>query len=149
MTTRKPPDCSPARRPENPGLRQTTIGLAVLLVRVATAHADQGWEGQSLHFNWENDAIRGSDRHYTQGARILYLSSDKATPDWLRKFSDHIPALGFRSDALKFGLEIGQEIYTPENLDASTPILDDQPYAGWLYATALLHGAALAWPIFR
>jgi len=110
------------------------LGLAAGLL---TSRADQGWEGQSLHLTWENDATRGSDRHYTQGAKIRYLSSDAGAPGWLEALLERIPALGFRADGVKFGLEVGQEIYTPENLDATQPIPNDRPYAGWLYASVL------------
>jgi len=59
-------------------------------------------------------------------------------PSWVNTFSGWIPALGFESETLKFGLEVGQEIYTPEDLDAVELIPDDRPYAGWLYGTAQL-----------
>ena len=112
------------------------LGLVLPLFRCALA--DQGWEDQSLHLTWENDATRGSDRHYTQGARIRYLSSDKAAPDWMRRAVDGIPSVGFQSEALKFGVEVGQEMYTPEDLAAVAVIRRDRPYAGWLYGSALL-----------
>jgi lipid A 3-O-deacylase len=101
-------------------------------------HADQGWEGHSLNLNWENDAIRRSDRHYTQGSRISYWSADQTAPIWARRASESVPALGFNPQALKFGFELGHEIYTPENLDATELIPDDRPYAGWLYGSASL-----------
>jgi lipid A 3-O-deacylase len=88
--------------------------------------------------NWENDALRNSDRHYTQGLHIGYLSSDTGAPGWLRRFSEFLPALGFEAAGLKYGFEIGQEMYTPEDLDAPDVIADDRPYAGWLYGAALL-----------
>lgn len=112
--------------------------LITLLLCWNSGRADQGWEGHSLHLNWENDATRDSDRHYTQGARIRYLSSDTATPGWLQKTSRAIPACGFEISATKFGLEVGQEIYTPEDLEASLPIPNDHPYAGWLYGAMIL-----------
>jgi hypothetical protein len=54
-------------------------------------------------------------------------------PRWLRSFSDWLPAVGLRPAAHKLGLEIGQETFTPENLRASELIVNDRPYAGWLY----------------
>jgi hypothetical protein len=115
-----------------------TLSAILLLAAMTHARADQGWEGHSLHLNWENDATRGSDRHYTQGARIRYLSSDEAAPGWLRNFSELIPALWFKNEALKFGFEVGQELYTPEDLDAVDPLPRDQPFAGWLYGAFVL-----------
>ncbi len=102
------------------------------------ALGDQGWEGHSLHVTWENDAIRGSDRHYTQGSKIRYLSSDKATPEWMSRWSEHIPALGLKPAATKFGIEVGQDMYTPDDLDATEPVREDRPYAGWLYGSLIL-----------
>lgn len=86
-----------------------------------------------MSVTWENDATRGSDRHYTQGAMLRYLSSDAATPPWLRRWSDHIPDVSFTTEGLKFGLEFGQQIHTPEDLEAVDVVKNDQPYAGWLY----------------
>jgi len=114
-----------------------TLAL-VLAAGPGVSRADQGWEGHRLQFSWENDATAGSDRHYTQGAKIHYLSSDSAVPGWLEGLSQGIPTPGFQAAGLKFGLEVGQEIYTPENLDATEPIRNDRPYAGWFYAAALL-----------
>jgi hypothetical protein len=117
---------------------RTSVALLTFLAGLVRVQADQGWEGHSLHFNWENDATRGSDRHYTQGARIRYLSSDEAAPGWLRGLSKRMPALGFQDAALKYAVEVGQEMYTPENLRASEPLLKERPYAGWFYASAAL-----------
>ena len=112
--------------------------LFVLLAALLHLHADQGWEGHSLDLNWENDATRGSDRHYTQGARIRYLSSDEAAPGWLRSLSQSIPTLWFQSSAVKFGVEVGQELYTPQDLETAAPVPNDQPYAGWFYGSFAL-----------
>src|SRR6185436_13255600 len=57
---------------------------------------------------------------------------------WLNHFSSWLPALGFEVEAQKFGIALSQEIYTPEDLHATTVVLDDRPYAGWLYATGTL-----------
>jgi len=100
--------------------------------------ADQGTEGSALYLIWENDALRGSDRHFTQGGHILFLSSDDGSAAWMRRLSGWLPTLGFQAEGMKYGVEIGQEIYTPEDLDAVEPIPDDRPYAGWLYGAALL-----------
>jgi hypothetical protein len=134
------------RAPIWTSIARLTLAGFILAAAGSPASGDQGWEGHSLHVTWENDATRGSDRHYTQGSKIRYLSSDSAVPGWLNRLSDHIPAVGLRPEALKFGVEVGQEIYTPENLDAADLIRDDRPYAGWLYGSVSLQrrGAGLA-----
>jgi hypothetical protein len=117
--------------------RRLAMAALSLAAGLGTGQADQGWEGHILNLTWENDATAGSDRHYTQGAKISYLSSDTTAPGWLDAMSERIPSLGFRADGLKLGVEIGQEMYTPENLEATQPIRNDRPYAGWLYASVL------------
>jgi lipid A 3-O-deacylase len=110
----------------------------VALAGYGTCFANDGWERRILSVSWENDAIDGTDKHYTQGARIDYLSADNTLPAWLQSFSSALPAFGYEVDAQKYGLGCGQEIYTPEDLDTPTPLPKDRPYAGWLYGRALL-----------
>ena len=38
----------------------------------------------------------------------------------------------------RFGISIGQNIYTPQDTDTSAPIHNDRPYAAWLYASFAL-----------
>jgi hypothetical protein len=106
---------------------------ALALAGALPAFADQAEEGHSLALNFENDGPLGTDRHYTAGVHLTYWSADNAMPRWLRGFSDWLPAAGLRPAARKFGLEIGQEIFTPELLSTTELVLNDRPYAGWLY----------------
>src|SRR2546426_6037625 len=111
------------------------LGGLLLLSSLASALGDNDWEGNILSLTWDNDATAGSDKHYTQGARISYLSKDDAMPQWLLHFANWPPAIGFDPEARKFSLAFSQEIYTPENLSTTALIPDDRPYAGWLYGT--------------
>ena len=112
--------------------------LFCIATLVPSSRGDDGWEGQILSLLWENDAVTRTDRHYTQGARISYLSRDEALPNWLGSFSSYVPTLGFDVEARKFGIAAAQEIYTPDDLRSSAVVANDRPYAGWLYATATL-----------
>ena len=90
--------------------------------------------GPELELTEENDWVAGTDRHYTQGARVVYLSAEYTQDHWLKE----VCALGLRVDAWRWGVEIGQSIFTPENLDAAYPVPNDRPYAGWFYAGPIL-----------
>ena len=125
-------------------LRFYWIG-AFALTSILPVFADQAEEGHSLAFNFENDGLLGTDRHYTSGMRLTYWSSDKASPRWLNRFSEWLPAAGFRPEAHKFGIEIGQEIYTPELLSTPELVVDDRPYAGWLYLGSSLRRRGPGW----
>jgi len=112
--------------------------LVLLVCGSIPTFADNGWEGQILSVTDDNDAVIGTDRHYTQGARISYFSSDEALPRWLQNFSRQLPAIGLEVQACKFGLAIGQEIYTPQDLSSVSVVPNDRPYAGWLFGSLLL-----------
>src|SRR5256885_11611569 len=57
-----------------------TLFRSLLLAVAVSGVADNGWEGQILSFTEENDAPAHTDRWYTQGGRITYLSRDNALP---------------------------------------------------------------------
>jgi lipid A 3-O-deacylase len=108
----------------------TVSGVVLCLA----ARADNGWERPTVSLIWDNDATYGTDRHYTQGAQLTYYSADEALPGWMRRVSDALPAVGFEVEARKWGLNLGQQIYTPDDLNTSRLIEDDRPYAAWLFA---------------
>ena len=113
------------------------IGLAAVLVLpvVATAVGAQEQppdERGTFTLLIENDALDGNDRHYTNGLKLAWLSSEKI-PDWLRAAGDWLPFFGPNSRR-RYGFSIGQSIYTPEDTQTTALVTDDRPYAGWLYA---------------
>jgi lipid A 3-O-deacylase len=91
----------------------------------------------------ENDFMFHTDRHYTQGFKVAYLQEDGNLPRWAAGLSAKIPALGFTLRAEKFGYELGQSIYTPEDLSAKQALPNDRPYAGWLYTGFILQRRGL------
>ncbi|HYD05744.1 MAG TPA: lipid A deacylase LpxR family protein [Reyranella sp.] len=93
----------------------------------------------------ENDVfnrIGRSDRDYTSGVRLGWLSP--ALPDLPEGLATltTIPTF-FGEDPVssvtrRFGISIGQNLYTPADTDTSAPIFNDRPYAAWLYASFAL-----------
>ena len=83
----------------------------------------------------ENDSLgigRGSDRNYTSGVRAMLAMPREEAPEWARRVANG--AFFWRdkpSEALV--LSLGQNIYTPEDIEEEELIEDDRPYAGWLY----------------
>ncbi len=80
----------------------------------------------------ENDLFAGQDDGYTNGFRVAWLSPESSVPPWLENGAKWWP---FWSDAgnMRYALELGQNMYAPENLGSRGLITDDRPYAGWLY----------------
>jgi hypothetical protein len=121
--------------------RLPAMGLLCLATHVA--HSEWFDQGPVFTVTEENDCIVRNDRHYTQGFKLSYLHTDNHAPGWLKKCAESIPTLGFSAHAVKIGTEVGQSIYTPEDLEATEVVLDDRPYAGWLYTGFILQRRGL------
>lgn len=117
----------------NVGKRNTisTMLLSMpILVFSAAASAEDG-KGV-LTIGLENDLFgAGGDAHYTHGTEITYVS-DTYQPNWLQGFASALQMYD-SGDDLRVGVSLGQQIFTPRDLKTSAPILNDRPYAGWLY----------------
>lgn len=81
----------------------------------------------------ENDIFTGTDQHYTNGLRLSYLSRQDDVRDYIRKFAAAMPFVA-PGAKLRAGYALGHNIYTPQNIQASTLIPGERPYAGYLYA---------------
>ena len=135
--------------------------LALLFV-VASSGCSLKPTGGRLYF--DNDVAgllgEGTDRYYTNGVKIE--SSFRRDPEragargdgvvtglkraltWLRMFPDEdYYAAGRPYDYEQHvTVGIGQQIYTPEDIEDPAIIPDDRPYAGYLFAYAALHNLA-------
>lgn len=88
-------------------------------------------------FSLENDLFGDTDQQYTSGIQIGWISADVDhyqqalnLPEWMFKYLPFIPHAGAQKN---IGINIGQKIFTPEDLESRVVIEDDRPYAGWLY----------------
>lgn len=87
----------------------------------------------------ENDRIVRIDRHYTHGTRIAWVS-DRTTggPDAVRDTLDFLyPLAEVRSG--RIGVAVGQNLYTPQDTGSRSLVVDDRPYAGWLYGAVSIY----------
>lgn len=85
----------------------------------------------------ENDLLFGTDQNYTNGIRMSYVHrpgnapmSDKIS-NYLRRFSP-LASTKLKPD-LYYSVALGQNMYTPADIESFDLIEDDRPYAGWLY----------------
>lgn len=86
----------------------------------------------SLSFVIENDVFTGTDRNYTSGVLMAYLSPPRPEESGLRRFAQRI-RLAAPTDRVRYGVSIGQSLFTPEDISVPEPLGDQHPYAGWLY----------------
>ncbi len=134
-------------------LRLVLTGACVLQVPAhggEAAAADATNERGYLTFYLDNDLFGGTDRNYTNGARLSWISEAAPLVDvpplrtrletLATADSDLIARLsGFRSTSLRdatlelnYGLSLTQLMFTPEDLLPTTQPVGQRRYAGWL-----------------
>jgi hypothetical protein len=93
----------------------------------------QEWKMKNINFHMENDADFRTDEAYTYGADIsvLFLMDDAS---YL-----HIPFTDYRAQNNYISFSYAHQIYTPEDLEKSELIVDDRPYAGYMYLQSGLY----------
>ncbi len=129
-------------------MRHALLGAILLGITSIFAGTAVGAEDQdnTFIFYWENDVFSASDRHYTNGLRLLWVSGplkefgeDNRLPDWSDKSLQSLPLINIPTTTKHVALSIGQQIFTPQDLENPDLIIDDRPYAGWTYAGLALH----------
>jgi len=102
--------------------------------------AEEAAEAQlgTFSLQWENDRFGATDRNYTNGIRLAWISEDKDVPDWARDMARTVPIVQAGS-ITRMGATVGQSIFTPEELGRTDLIPDQRPYGGWLYGGVSLH----------
>jgi len=108
------------------------VGLA-FAAGLVPAGADDFDHGPVFSSLEENDLLVKTDRHYTQGIKLSYVGADGRVPDWLETLSEGFCPLGFEKRTDRWGLAVGQNIFTPSDITIPELQPDDRPYAGWLY----------------
>ena len=95
---------------------------------------DNGW---GVAFTVENDVFvpgDATDRYYTQGMKLSFLTGDRPKGPLVRTFLGLLP--GDASDwTVRSTMGLGHHMYTPEDYSTVVPDPTDRPYAGWLYGS--------------
>jgi len=123
----------------NAGLH-TALRLASLtLLPLTQVRGEDKIAGGTLSIYMENDLFAGTDRYYTSGVKLAWSSADLQNYSDSRYASPFLPLFNLlpyinQMDYQKnLVFALGQNIYTPDNTEASTLVKGDRPYAGWLY----------------
>lgn len=91
--------------------------------------------GGTFTLEFENDFFSTTDRHFTHGTKLNYVTAERspAENDLIARAARYVPFFpdGARARAT---YTLGQNMYTPEDIDSANLVVDDRPYAGWLYA---------------
>ncbi|MBC8316796.1 MAG: lipid A deacylase LpxR family protein [Desulfobulbaceae bacterium] len=97
---------------------------------------------------FENDLFANTDQYYTNAAKLTWMTKDvreysDVLPQWLMPATRLAPSVTASSAVTPplytVAFTIGQDIYTPDNIESYTLIENERPYAGWLYGGLALH----------
>ena len=134
--------------------------LAALPARAQSPQADHDkplpdWGKGYLTFYFDNDLFADTDRDYTNGARLSWISSNRDTEDLdrlqqiLRRLSGDSESFdvfktltGFKDPndiQYNYGISLTQLMYTPETASSYTQPVGERRYAGWLGLGYSLH----------
>jgi len=126
-----------------------TLGLSLL---AASAEAEpptrpgNAEDASTLTLLFENDLFADTDQNYTNGIQINWMSPDltdyrdsERLPAWVVPLVERLPFINEPGLQRNIGFGLGQKIFTPEDTDRRDRIVNDQPYAGWLYLSTAFH----------
>jgi lipid A 3-O-deacylase len=130
------------------GMVVCSVGFCLVLAAASLwAFPVTAEESGTFSLQFENDRVAATDRHYTHGSRISWVSKKKygagnakemEGTNWARNLLDFLyPLAKVRTGRIGFAL--GQNIYTPEDTSTTALVVEDRPYAGWLYGAVSLH----------
>ncbi len=83
---------------------------------------------------FENDIFFNTDHDYTNGVELAYTTAPNDTPQWASDLVHDLPFFTKKGD-VRTRYALGQDIFTPNNLNAINPPLSQRPYAGFLYGS--------------
>ena len=120
---------------------RSLLFLSLLLSWTVRADRDQR-EEWTLNLYVENDLFSETDQDYTSGIQLSWVSPDisdyvesEELPAWVRRLNRNPTFFHQSHEGLKRNvtMTIGQQIYTPQDLNETNLIEDDRPYAAWLF----------------
>jgi lipid A 3-O-deacylase len=126
------------------------LSLFCILVEAATKKPPH--ESWTFTFHYENDLFANTDRLYTNGIKLSWVSPELQwfeDLEWMQKkgvmqatINQVIDLLPFSEDKSRqrhLAFSLGQKMFTPEDISRSDLVDDDRPYAGWLYGSTAFH----------
>jgi hypothetical protein len=103
-------------------------------------------KAEVVNLSWDNDLLTGTDRGYTNGVRLSYLTDTADENDGkparfarvLRDELHFLPGIGTADSKQAVSLSLRQFMVTPEDITVEDPQFDDIPYAGHLSLSGTL-----------
>lgn len=106
----------------------------------------------TFNFYFENDLFVDTDSNYTNGVKVSWISPDLSDyseagqlPDSVYRMGKYLPFVNAPGIQRNVVFTFGQNMYTPQDLTRQDLIVDDRPYAGWLYFGVAMHNKTEWW----
>ena len=103
-------------------------------------------KSKTFNFYFENDLFGNTDKGYTNGIKVSWVSHDLTEyaesgklPEWSLPYVRKLPFINQKGLQRNITLSLGQNMYTPEDIELKELIENDRPYAGWTYLGVALH----------
>lgn len=111
--------------------------MLALLLATAPALAQTGppaAESGAFSILFENDIFYNTDHDYTNGLEFAYTTAPDDTPQWAVDAARMLPFFT-RDGEVRTRYALGQNIYTPQDIELANPPPNERPYAGFLYGS--------------
>jgi hypothetical protein len=126
-----------AQSPVADATSPVTVASSTLLLTEDGVPTRQARQSPTFLLYWENDYFGGTDRHYTNGGKIAWLTADLSDwgreDGWRRSVLNALPFINRQGTQKNLGVALGQKMFTPRDISAPNPDPEDRPYAGWTY----------------
>ncbi|MCW8329334.1 lipid A deacylase LpxR family protein [Photobacterium sp. SDRW27] len=115
-------------------MKQISTGLIALSAFLSPVA--QAYNAGSISFSIDNDGIVGTDQNYTNGVFLEFNSAstpmlDVIAPTPIRQVAMLLPLDA--STAKGWNFRLGQQMWTPEDIESPIPVEGERPYAGLLF----------------
>ncbi|MBW2631444.1 MAG: lipid A deacylase LpxR family protein [Deltaproteobacteria bacterium] len=124
----------------------TLLCSMLILPCQAVAENDIAQNMSTVTLYMENDFFYKTDRQYTHGMKLSWISPDLTdyrdnplVPAWSYSLIERLPFINEPGYQRSVSLSLGQNMYTPEEIERSDLIKDDRPYAGITYLAVGFH----------
>jgi len=122
-------------------MKQKTVLLLLIvgfLPLISAAQAKRTDRSGAFSICFENDLFAGTDRCFTGGLKLGWMSKDLKT-DKEKPILRWLPFIGKPGFQHTFSLSLGLNVFTPDDIKRTEVIEGDRPYAGILYLAAGAH----------
>ncbi len=107
-----------------------------LLLLSGAVNADDERGAHFISVQLENDSINNkNDGYYTNGMEVSLLRGEELPPEWLQSVANWIPFYQNGTDLNFVSYSFGQKLYTPLETEVDTLVVNERPYAAYLYTT--------------